>query len=126
MAITLDGIELPDLVIEGEFEQTAVESMVDISLGGAPIIWEQSIGGRQINLAGTSDEAWIKRSVLLLLQSLANVPGASYVLSYEGVEVMVRFRNEDKPAISAVPVVTRPNQEDDDYYRDVLIKLMEI
>lgn len=124
--IQLDTIELPDLVIEDEFAFTGVEARVDRSLGGAPIIWEQEIAGRPIDLTGDERSAWITRDTLEDLKTLAAVPGATYTLTYESDTYTVRFRHEEPPAIMADPLVPRPNHADGDYYKNVRLKLMEI
>jgi len=124
MAITLGGIELPDLTIENEFGWTGVRSEVDRSSGGAPIIWEDVKTGQALDLVGRADTAWIMRATLKALRALAAVPRANYTLNYEGTEYTVRFRNEDGEAIYAEPLVPRPNHEDTDYYRNVCIRLM--
>jgi len=126
MAITLGGVDLPDLLIENEFGFPGVDSRVEFSLGGTPIIWEQEMTGKPIDLRGTTDTGWITRSVLQSLYALAAVPGATYTLDYEGTIYTVRFRNEDRPVLAAKPAVGRPNQDTTDYYSDVSIKLMEV
>ncbi len=101
MAITIDTITLPDLVIDNEFGHSDIRSTVLFALGGSPLIFEQSMGGKEIDLVGTVDSGWISRSDLSSLHALATVPRATYTLSYEGSESTVRFRNEDQPVIEA-------------------------
>lgn len=125
MTITLDTIDLPDLVFESEFD-TGMRSVVETALDGTPNIWEQSIPGRKIDLVGDAGTAWMQRHVLRSLFDLASVPCAYYTLSYEGAEYTVRFRNEEFPAIEATPLIPRPNAGGDDYYINIRIKLMEI
>ena len=125
MAITLGGVTLPDLTIEQEYGWTGVEAAVDMSVGGAPIVWERLISGRPLDLAGGEDTGWILRSVLDSLKALAAVPRATYTLAYEGETYTARFRHEEG-AIEAAPVVPRPNQASGDYYRNVRIRLMVI
>ena len=123
MAVTLGGISLPDFVIDQEFAWTGVESAVDRTVGGAPIVWEREISGEALDLVGTVDMAWATRATIQAVRNLAAVPRATYTLDYEGTEYTVRFRNEDG-AIEAEPLVPRPNHEDTDYYRNVRIRLM--
>ena len=123
--VTLDGIQLPDLVIEDEFGFTGISSVVEHSLSGKPIIWEQKIGGKPITLKGTNRDAWIARSTLQQIHALATVVGAYYILNYESRIYSVRFRNEDVPVITATPITPRPNHDSNDYYNNLLIKLME-
>lgn len=126
MAITLGGITLPDLIIDNEVVWSGIQGEVNRALDGSLIIWEQEVAGEPINLVGRSDTAWITRTVLLQIQALAMVAKATYVLSYEGIESYVRFRQEEGNVISALPVVERPNPASDDWYSDVVIKLMYV
>lgn len=125
MTISLEGIDLPDLVFESEFD-TGVQSVVETALDGTPNIWEQSVSGRSIDLIGAVDVAWMTRGILAALYALASVARASYTLSYEGADYTVRFRNEDPPVIEAEALIPRPNPGNGDYYRNIRIKLMEI
>lgn len=126
MAIILGGITLPDLIIDNEMSWSGIQGEVGRSLDGSLIIWEQEMAGEPINLVGRTDTAWITRTVLLQIQALAMVANTVYVLNYEGVENNVRFRQEEGNVISALPVVERPNPASDDYYSDVVIKLMYV
>ena len=126
MAITLDGINLPDLIIDDETRWTGVQCIIDRALDGGLIVWSQEKAGKPIDLVGRSDTAWIARETLFDVIDLAKIPGAIYILDYEGVEMFVRFRHEEDSVISALPIVERPNPSDDDWYSDVHIKLMEV
>jgi hypothetical protein len=126
VSITLDGINLPDLVKEDEFAFTGIEAVVEISLSGAPIVWERTVAGKPIDLVGGPDNAWLNRATLISLRDRAGVAGAIYALNYEGEITDVRFRNEDVPAIEATPVKPSPEMEDNDNYNNVRIKLMKI
>jgi hypothetical protein len=126
MAITLEGIALPDLIIENETNWTGVQCIIDRALNGEPIVWEQEMTGKPIDLIGRSDTAWITREILLKIRDLAKVPRAVYVLDYEGIITSVRFRHEEGDVVSALPLVERPNPSNDDWYSDVYIKLMEV
>lgn len=123
MAIALGGVSLPDLVMDQEYAWTGVESAVDLTIGGAPIVWEREISGQPLDLVGGDDTGWITRTTLESLKSIASVPRATYTLSYEGTDYTIRFRHEDG-AIEATPVISRPNQASADYYRNVRIRLM--
>ena len=124
--ITLDGINLPDLVKENEFAFTGVEAVAEASLSGAPIIWERGIAGKPIDLTGGPDNAWLNRATLILLRDRAGLAGAIYVLDYEGEIINTRFRNEEPPAIEATPVKPTPEAENNDQYNNIHIKLMEV
>jgi hypothetical protein len=127
MAIYIDTVELPDLVFVDAFGEPPVAAVVEQSIINTPIVFEaESSAGRRRDLMGGMDWGWITKSVLDDLFALASVAGATYVLSYEGVSYTVRFRLEELPVLSAESIVPRPNAADADYYRNVLIKLMEV
>lgn len=124
--VSLDGIVLPGVLIDGEFSRPTVKSVVEYSLGGTPIVWEQQLMAKPLTLVGGPDFGWIQRSTLLALYSIANVPGSVYSLVYNGSEYKVRFMNEAPPVISAEPIVGRVNSDGLDYYHSLVIKLMEL
>ena len=126
MTITIDTITLPDVLRYEELGDSSVRADVRMSLGGAPIVFEQAVGGKYMDLVGTSDQAWIARDTLIALRAIARVPYATYTLTYESDVYTVRFRHEDQPVIEAEALVDRPNHEGDDWYTNVRIKLMEI
>ena len=124
--ITLDGIELPNVLIDGEFPRPTVQSVVNYSLGGTAIVWEQPTQAKPLDLVGGSDFAWVKRSTLEALYNIAKQSGSVYSLNYNGTIYQVRFRNEDPPVIKATPIVGRVEQGLEDYYSDLVIKLLEL
>lgn len=126
MTITLAGITLPDLVLQDEYAQAGVRSVVEFSLGGRPIIWEDLQYGKTIDLIGDAETGWIDRTTLEALKTIANVPLQEFILDYEGDLKSVRFRHEDPPVISAIPILPRPNHSSVDWYANIRIKLMEV
>lgn len=126
MAITLGGVLLPDLVINDEISWSGIRCEISRTLDGSLLVWEQEIAGRPMTLVGRNDTAWITRRILFDVMGLAEVVGGVYVLNYEGEIYNVRFRHEDEPVISSVPVVERPNPSNNDWYSNVMIKLMEV
>jgi hypothetical protein len=125
MTIELAGVTLPDLIIEDEFSWSGVESRVEFSLSGRPVVAEQEIFGKPIDLVGTDKSGWIDRATLIALQNLAKVPMAEYELTYGTESKTVRFRNEEPPVIFASPIAPSPDQENEDRYNNLRIKLME-
>jgi len=126
MAITLDGIALPDLIWEGEFEWTSVAASSEMTLGGRPIVWEAPLqAGRAIDLVATESQGWLTRAQVQALMQRASQAGWVGILDYEGTQYRVRFRNEDAPAVDVQPLIPRPNPADTDYYTG-RIKLMEV
>jgi hypothetical protein len=126
MSVILGGITLPDVVLDQEFGRQEVEAIVEYALDGTPIVWTQSSIGSPLVLTGGEDWGWITRSVLLQLQALARIPGATYTLDYEGTEYTVRFRHENAPVLEASPLLPRPNQDVTDFYNNVKIYLMGV
>ncbi|GAF67703.1 unnamed protein product, partial [marine sediment metagenome] len=85
MKITLNGIKLSNLIIENPISWTGVESEVNLSLGGIPIIWEQQYSGKPFDLIDSEpDSEWMTREILDQLLVLAAVPNTTYILVYEG------------------------------------------
>ena len=127
MSITLNGYDISGLIMENDITPIGVRSTVEKTLSGGLVIWEQAEqAGRSFDLVGGSDFGWLTRSVLLNLRTIASVPGATYTLVMEGVTSTVRFRNEAAPAVTAKPIVGRPNPAGTDYYSDIVIKLMGV
>lgn len=124
MSITLDSITLPDLLLDQEFSKSKVRGIAQETLGGKPVIWESARTMKSFDLVGGYSYGWIARSVLAELRVIADVVGATYTLVYESDTLTVRFRSEAGDAISASPIVGRPNHVDGDWYNNVTIKLM--
>lgn len=124
--VTLEGIDIGDLVLADEFGFSPVQAQVSPTIGGGLVIWEKPRSGRPLDLVGGSDFGWLQRSVLLQVKVLAAVANATYTLIFNGSTYRVRFRHEDGAAVSGTPLVPRPNHADGDYYNNVTIKLMEV
>jgi len=128
--IILGGITLPeDLIWEDEYAWSGVDARANVSRGGYPIIFEQSVSsGRPVTLTGGPNHAWIAHNVLQSVFDLAGIPLATYDLVMGTTTRRVRFANEDPPAVTAIPVREMPDDEyiDGDWFHSVVIKLMEI
>ena len=123
---TLGGIDIGDLRQESPFAFTGVRAVVTETLGGSPVIWEGAYTGQGMDLVGDSSGGWLSKVALTSLLSLASVPGGVYVLSLNGVSYDVRFRNEDYPAIEHEQVFPLADDESDDPYYNIRIKLMVV
>ena len=102
---TLGAIQIPrGMLWADEFAWTAVESATERGVTGALIVDAAvKTGGRPITLEGQDDQGHIRRSVLLALQALADVPLATYTLTLADDRVFtVRFAPETP--ISATPL----------------------
>ena len=127
MAVTLDTIDLSDLILENEIGVVTIQSEAETSLGGTPIVWEQALIGASIDLISpNTNSGWVSRTDLLAIKALANVPNTTYTLVYESDTITVRFRNEDPPVVEHSPIIERPNQDGTDWHTNVRIKLMKV
>jgi hypothetical protein len=125
MAISLGGVTLPDLVMSENFLfDSAMASELVESRAGTPIIFEQSRTFKDLDLLGDPDAGWITFTTLQSIQALADIPNTTYTLSYEGSNYSVKFRNWDPPVIEASPLVPRVSYESDDWFNNVVIKLV--
>lgn len=127
MTITLGAITLPDdLAWEDEFEWTPVEDTIDTALSGSLVIQSGArVKGRPITLSGSENQAWITRSVVEAIKSLADAPPSSLTFSYHGREFPVRFRYGEKP-YSAKPVSFYSGTPLADDFYTITVRLMEV
>ena len=123
--VFIDSIDITGLVFDDQFE-TGINAVSEESSAGSLIVFEKQISYTTIDLIGGSDWGWLTRSTLKSLQELSKVIGAVYILDYEGVKSTVRFRTEDPPVIQADLLISRSNQEDSDYYNNIIIKLIGV
>lgn len=125
--VYIDDIQLPDVVIKDEFGRKMVFSEFDRALDGTPIIWEQPImSGQSLDLVGGEDFGWITREYLTYLKELAEEERTEYTLYHSGNAMLVRFRNEDPPVVSAEHVVMQVNPDMSAWYKNLAIKLAVI
>lgn len=104
----LNGIELPrGMLWVDEFKWSAVEKSVERSITGAQVIDAIArVAGRPLTLQATESQGWIRRSTLLAVQALADVPDGQFLLQLaDGREFTVQFAAEDP--MEAEPV-SRP------------------
>ena len=125
MSITLEGIDITGLVFIEDFH-TGISGNVQISNDGSVIVYEQEVSGAIRSLEGGDDWGWLDSGTLSSLKDLASVIGAIYTLDYEGTLYTVRFMSESIPVIFGEKLVNRSNIEDTDYYKNIVIKLMEV
>lgn len=124
---TLGGIDLgKDIYIEDEFSISRVDSVMERSRGDNPVIWEQEAGRQPFDLVGSSNRGVLTRAKVKSLHSLASSTFASFSLVYDGSAKTVCFRHWEGDVIEAEPLGPREEMTDDDFYRNVRIKLMEV
>jgi hypothetical protein len=122
MAITSIGgiIISSDFIIEDPFGSIGVDSSVERAADRTVHVWEQDGGSYDINLIGGDNIATMTQAELIQIKALANIPWAYYPLIFKDVDYgNVRFRNEDPPAIEAVPIAQGAT-----IYKNIRIKLM--
>lgn len=125
--IKLDAIELPDnLFWINEFDYAPVQQTQQRTLDGNVLIYYAGLTkGRPIYLQSTSDACWVSKATLDALQAKANEPGLIMTLQMRNINYSVMFKHDEAPALAAVPVVSRPNPELDDYFM-ITLKLTEV
>lgn len=129
--ITLDAIALGDSMVWRErYQSQGVAQSVRPTLGGVPVVFSQAIEkGTKITLAtyrvGGNLYGALRRSVLTQVLARAAVPGAVYVLNFNGSNYDVIFRHEEAPAVDMTPVYARVADEADDYFEGE-IKLLTV
>lgn len=101
----LGTIQIPrGMIWVDEFTWSAVVKSTERSITGALIIDAAPlVAGRLITLQGEESQGWIRRTALLALQELANVPGESYELQMADGRVFTVQFAADEP-LSAKPI----------------------
>ncbi|WP_010322150.1 hypothetical protein [Marinobacterium stanieri] len=128
MAISLDGLELPqDLEWQDEFDWTPVASSSERGLTGKLLREEAPlVKGRPITLYGGPNACWVPRSLVQALKALEMIPGQTMALDYHGQLFTVCWnRSGSQSAIDAKPVMRIRNPgESHKYY--ITLRLMEV
>lgn len=105
-----------------------VQVTVAESINGTPIVFSRPRRGMPLDVASSVDGAsgaWLPRSVLDSLKTMAAEAGATYVLQYnDGSTDVVRFRVEDRPCLAARLVSPDADPAPEDWLYDIQIKLM--
>lgn len=101
----LGTIQIPrGMIWVDEFTWSGVVKSTERSITGALIIDAAPlVAGRLITLQGEESQGWIRRTALLALQELANVPGESYELQMADGRVFTVQFAADEP-LSAKPI----------------------
>ncbi|AUZ78680.1 hypothetical protein C2U37_02550 [Aeromonas sp. ASNIH1] len=126
MMITLAGIELPDdLDWEDEFAWEPVGQVITPTLSGA-IIVEESVQseGRPITLR-SDGEAWVRRSTVLALQSLAAAPSTRMPLFLNGRIFTVIWRRENSGGLEAKQLYRIADPDAQTPY-EITLRLLEV
>lgn len=123
----LGGIDLgSDIHIEGEHSISRVHSIMERARDNSVLVWEQAAGAQAFDLVGMSNRGVLKKSKMDALYALASVPNASFSLVYEGETKTVRFRHWEGEVVEGEALGPREQMTDDDLYRSIKIKLMEV
>lgn len=124
--ITLAGIELPDDLDWGdEFAWEPVGQVITPTLSGA-IIVEESVQseGRPITLR-SDGEAWVSRSTVLALQSLAAAPSTRMQLFLNGRIFTVIWRRENGGGLEAKQLYRIADPDAQTPY-EITLRLLEV
>ncbi len=125
--IKLNNLQLPSaLVWVDEYASQSVLQSTKRTLDGGQVVFYSSlVAGQQITLTSRQDSAWVKRSVVDSIKSMADVAGAVYSLELRGITYSVIFRHQEPPAFEAEALIPLASPTDNDYYL-VTIKLMTV
>ena len=124
---TLDGIKLPGLKMPDEWDFTGVRSVVQLSVGGTPNIWEGPVSGWVFTVSGGQDVGVLGKSVIDSIHELSMVVGATYVFDPgDGNVFDVRFAHHEPPVVSAERIGNVILPDADTLYNNVSIKLMRV
>ena len=119
MTITLDTLTLPEeLIWQDEFDWDGIQASTKRTVQGKLIVSQQtapSAAGRPITL--TTDNAWIQRSDLEILQAWAqDMTKTMLLIMHNGVNYNVRFRHWEKPVLSGSPLIDIADHSADTWY----------
>ncbi len=119
MSITLDALTLPyEMLWEDEFAWTGIVESAQRTLGGVNIVeLSETAGdsGKPITLF--SDNAWIERTDLLTLLSMAETLNKVMTLTlHDGRTFQVRFRELEKPVIEVENILKNAEPDSTDEY----------
>lgn len=126
-SVSEETIDLPsDLFWSDEFDWTTVAATSERTLTGVLIV-EESVkqAGRPITLEGSDDMAWVTRETVLALQAWCNQANKTFTLTLPDTRAFtVKFDNI-QGAISAAPVLSWKQSDNDDWYT-ITLKFLEV
>lgn len=123
---TLDSINLPrGMVWVDEFDWQPVEASTEYTITGAMVVQTAARqAGRPITLQGDNDAGWIRRDVLLALQTLAASPGDVLTLTLADSRTYSVMFAPGNP-ITARPIA-RPELPPDAHPYVATVRLIEV
>lgn len=119
---TLNGIDIGDLVLSPSLDPK-IDVTVDKASDGSIISYEKDRLYENFSLTGGEDWGLVPYSVMMNIKSMASVKKATYLLIYNNISYIVRFRIEDVPVISGDPVNEHLKESS---FNNVEFKLMEV
>jgi hypothetical protein len=123
MTIKLDGITLnPMMVWEERFSPQTVAQNVRRTLGGVTVVSSAQLSkGEPITLSAREVNGILigvlRMSIVEEVLERAGVPGAQYVLEYNGGPLTVIFRHDEPPAVSMTPLIAKSSYGPNDLMR---------
>lgn len=125
--ITFNGLTLnPSLQWIDRYNWSNVAQNNIRTLGGTFVSFAMGTsGGRPITLQATENTGWFTKTMVDSLKSFADVPGATYALSFHGESHTVMFNHAEAPAVEFTRLVPREPPDADDPFAGTL-KLIEV
>jgi len=125
MAISLDGIALPDdLQWSNEFDWSPVSQSAEYSIGGALMVQEGTkLVGRPILITG-GNWAWVTRSTVKALFATLIANKVMTLITDDGRTFPVMWNHEDKPIETEPVKFQSPPDDDDDHF--ITLRLFEV
>ena len=116
----------PDLRWSDELSWSPVSHVARYKMTGALSIHvSKKKAGRPITLVADEAHAWMTGAVIAQLCTWRDTPQQQLTLTLRGTAYNVVFRNDEAPALDAVPLIDYSDPASDDWYV-ATIKLMVI
>lgn len=123
--ITLNSIELPDLLWTDEYAWNPVVGDIAYTVSGALIVEESVMqSGRPITLASTESGGWTTKAVVDALRQLSLATGNTLALNLHGTTRTVIWKRSGN-SVEAEPVVAYSDPSPDTRYR-ITLRLLEV
>ncbi len=102
----LDSIQLPDQVIwvEQHQSQGVAQSVTPLLGGNIHISTAAVLSGKSMTLVFAEEVEWAEQAHVDAILLLAETPGATFIVQWEGKSYNVAFRHHEAPAVSFDPI----------------------
>ncbi|MCP4699599.1 MAG: hypothetical protein GY862_22530 [Gammaproteobacteria bacterium] len=108
---------IPDAAVWSDrFAWAPVRQIKRRTAGGGLVVWAQKLrGGRPVTLEFQPHRVLLEYADVIKLLEMAAVPGQTFVLVWDEVELVVMFNREDSNQMEFTPVFGLNNSSDDKY-----------